>query len=157
MKRTVTMVILGCVVGLVGMVATGCGEKPDELGPYVEAFEAMDTYHEQLVSMEVALKADQPDMAARKSDIISEYLAAMDQIVLGKDKRILAGHNKVKRTLETALKKIVQPDFPTFPISAMKQIGVISEVVTIHINTLGRRWEEEARPTPFPLSYPGGD
>ena len=155
MKRMVTLVILGCVVGLSTMMATGCGEKQDELGPYVEAFKAMDTFHEQLVSMEVALKADQPAMAARTSDIIREYQAALEQITLGKDKRILAGHNKLKRTLETALKKIVEPDFPTFPISAMKQIGVIREVVTIHINTLGKRWAGEARPTEFPLSFPG--
>lgn len=156
MRRTATMVILGCMVGL-GGVATGCGEQVDELGPYVQAFGAMDQYHQQLVQMEVALKADQPAMAAGTSDVIREYLAAMDAITVGKDKRILAGHNKLKRTLENALKKIVQPDFPTFPISALKQIDLIGETVQVHVNTLQKRWVEEERPEPFPLSWPGKD
>lgn len=156
MRRTVTMVILGCVVGL-GGVTTGCGEKPDELGPYVEAYRAMDTYHQQLIEMETALKADQTAMAARTSDIIREYLAALDGITIGKDKRIGAGHNTVKRSLEHALKKIVEPDFPTFPISALKQIGLIRDVVKTHINTLEKRWNEEERPTAFPLAWPSGD
>ena len=156
MRRTMAVVV-GSLVVVGGIAMTGCGERPDELGPYVQAFQAMDTYHEQLVQMEVALKADQVALAAGTSEVITAYLADMEKVQLGKNKRIIAGHNKVKRTLAHALKKIVQPDFPTFPVSALKQINVIRGVVITHITTLEKRWIEEERPTEFPLSWPAKD
>ena len=157
MSRRTRMMVLWCMVGLGGIAAFGCGERVDELGPYVEAYRAMDTYHEQLLQMEVALKADQVALAHGTSDVIKAYLADLSTIQLGKDKRLVAGHNKVKRTLEYALKKIVQPDFATFPISAIKQIKAIRGVVIIHINTLGKRWAEDERVAEFPLSWPGDE
>jgi hypothetical protein len=156
-RRTMRMMVLWCMVGLGGIAVFGCGERVDELGPYVEAYRAMDPYHEQLLQMEVALKADQVALAAGTSDVIKAYLAELTTIQLGKDKRLVAGHNKVKRTLEHALKKIVQPDFPTFPISALKQIKVIRGVVIVHINTLGKRWAEDERVAEFPLTWPGDE
>lgn len=144
------------VVAIVSLtaLAIGCGERPDELGPYVERLQKADEYNQKLVEYKVFLKADQQDKAAMLSQTIEAYLADLETFGQTDDKKILAGHNALKRTLQGALKKIVEPDFPTFMISALKQIELIADGYEAHVNSLEKRWTEEERPGAFPLAWP---
>jgi hypothetical protein len=69
----------------------------------------------------------------------------------------MAGHNALKRRLGTSLKKIVEPDFPTFTISALKQIDIIREGYMVQLEMLQKRWEEEGRTEEFTLAWPGAE
>ena len=68
--------------------------------------------------------------------------------------KVMAGHNALKRKLGTSLKKIVEPDFPTFTISALKQIDIIQQGYVLHVDNLQSRWDKEARPGEFSLQWP---
>ena len=71
-----------------------------------------------------------------------------------KDKGIKAGHNSVKRALERSLKKLVEPDFPTFTVSAQKQCRIIRQALVNHFAALAKEWSEAGKTEPFPLKWP---
>lgn len=143
--------VLVCIVAL-----GGCGERPDELGPYVERLRGADEFNAKLVEFRYYLKSDQVDKAADVAPTIEKYVAFMTAFEI-EDKKIRAGHNALKRSLETSLKKIVEPDFPTFVISALKQIAIIEEGYVVHVNNLEKQWKEDGRPGDVGLSWPGSE
>lgn len=153
MKARTTAALVLAVVGLAAL-GLGCGERRDELGPYVERLREADAYNKKLVEYRNYLRADQSDKAAMLSKTIEAYLADLETFGQTEDKVILAGHNALKRKLQGSLKKIVEPDFPTFMISALKQIDLIKEGYQAHVESLQKRWDEEGRTAAFTLAWP---
>jgi hypothetical protein len=135
-------------------VLAGCGERPDELGPYVQTLKGADAFNQRLVEYRGYLKANETDKAAGVAQTIEEYLAFMETFGETDDKSIMAGHNALKRDLSTSLKKIVEPNFPTFVISALKQIDIIEHGYTVHVDNLRKRWAEEERTGSLDLAWP---
>lgn len=148
-------VLIYAVLGL-AMLGLGC-DRPDELGPYVKKLKEADTYNAKLVEYRYFLKSDQAAKAATLEETIQTYLAYLETFGHTRDKVIMAGHNALKRKLGTSLKKIVEPDFPTFTISALKQIDIIREGYIVQLEMLQKRWEEEDRTDEFTLAWPGGE
>ena len=144
-------------VFMVAVAAVGCGEGVDELGPYVEQLKQMDKYNKKLVEYRFYLKSDQPSKAAGLRETIEAYLNDMEGFGHTKDKFIKAGHNALKRDLKASLTKLVEPDFPTFTISGLRQIDLIEEGYTVHVNNLHKIWADEDRPGEPGLAWPGQD
>ena len=135
----------------------GCGEEIDELTPYVTSVEPLQKYHKTLVQYRKYLKTEgMANMAKDIREVIENYKAALEAINLPKDKKIRAAHNSLVRTLESSLVKLVQPDFPTFVPSAMKQINRIEKrVISGYNGQLQKQWERADKTDPFPLLWPG--
>ncbi len=144
-------------VFLVAAAVAGCGEQVDELGPYVEQLRQMDKYNKKLVEYRFHLKSDQASKAAGLRETIKSYLADMEAFGHTKDKFIKAGHNALKRALQSSLTKLVEPDFPTFTISGLRQIDLIEEGYTVHVENLDKLWAEEDRTGETGLAWPGQD
>ena len=133
----------------------GCGEPPDELTPYVEQLAKMQEYNEKLARYEVYLHNPGLERQARDvREVIQAYRDAMETFGKTKDKYIRAGHNNVKRALDRGLKQIVEPDFPTFTVSASKQIRNIRSSVEGNFVNLEKMWEEAGKTEPFALKWP---
>ena len=142
-------------VALAVLWMVGCGEKKDELGPYVERLQSTSHYWETLLSYKAYLKS--PDTESQAQDVkqvIEAFLAEMESFPQYDDKYITAGHNAVKRELARTLTQLVEPDFPTFTVSALKQILAIESAMVKLINNMGRRWEEAGKTEPYPLKWP---
>jgi len=138
----------------VGFVS-GCAEPPDELTPYVTKFEGMQKYNEKLSRYQVYLSNPGLERQARDvRQILQAYHDDMDKLDSTNDKFITATHNLIKRALARGLKKIVEPDFPTFTVSASKQIRNIRAEVEDHYANLERLWTEAGKTDPFPLKWP---
>ena len=149
-------VLIHAVLGL-AVLGLGCGGRKDELGPYVQKLKEADTYNAKLVEYRYFLKSDQAAKAATLEETIQAYLAYLETFGHTRDKVIMAGHNALKRRLGTSLKKIVEPDFPTFTISALKQIDIIREGYMVQLEMLQKRWAEEERTEEFTLAWPGAE
>lgn len=147
-------VLIHAALGL-AIFGLGCGEREDEMGPYVLKLQEVDTYNAKLVEYRYYLKADQSQKAAGLEETIEAYLAHLETFGQTRDKVIMAGHNALKRKLSTSLKKIVEPDFITFTISALKQIDIIREGYVIQVKMLQARWKKEGRTGEFTLAWPG--
>lgn len=133
----------------------GCGERPDQLGPYVTKLQTTQKHWETLVAYREYMKSPETESKARDlQQVIEAFQADLEGFGTFDDKYITAGHNTLKRALAHSLKKLVQPDFPTYTVSALKQINVLEEEVTSHLHNLGKRWKDEKRPGDFPLSWP---
>lgn len=145
------LLVVSIAVG--GLLA--CGEQVDELGPYVEQLQKMDEYNKKLVEYRFYLKSDQPRKAAGLRKTMEDYLAGMETFGLTDDKFIKAGHNALKRDLSSSLNKLVEPDFPTFTISALRQIALVEEGYNQHVENLAKRWAKEERAGEFTLAWPG--
>ena len=132
-----------------------CGEARDELTPYLAELKEMDQYNETLSRYAGYLKNPALERQARDiREVMAKYQADMETFGKTKDKYIKSGHNLIKRALARGQKQIVEPDFPTFTISAQKQIALIKETVQTHHSTLTKLWEEAGKTEPFPLKWP---
>ena len=138
-------------------VLLGCGEEVDELTPYVTAVAPLQKHHKTLVQYRKYLQTEgMTNMAKDIREVIQQYKEDLEAVNVPKDKKIRAAHNSLVRTLDNSLIKLVQPDFPTFVPSAMKQIGRIEKKVTSAYNgQLKVQWERADNPAPFPLVWPG--
>ena len=133
----------------------GCAEEADVLTPYVQGVEPFQKYHKTFVQYRSYLKTEgMSSMAKDVRKVIENYKGDMEAIQLPKDKKIRAAHNSLVRTLENSLIKLVQPDFPTFVPSAMKQIKRIEKRVKVYNDQLKMQWERGGRTDPFPLVWP---
>ena len=144
-------------VALAVLWMVGCGEKKDELGPYIERLQGTSQYWETLLSYKGYLKS--PDTEAQAQDVeqvIEAFLAEMEAFPAYDNKYITAGHNAVKRELARTLTQLVEPDFPTFTVSALKQISAIEGAMIKLINNMERRWQNEGKAEPYPIKWPGG-
>ena len=133
----------------------GCTEPPDELTPYVTQLGQMQKYNETLSRYQVYLSNPGLERQARDvREILQAYRDDMETFGKTKDKHIRATHNNVKRALDRGLKQIVEPDFPTFTVSASKQIRNIREKVEGNFVNVQKMWEEAGKTEPFPLAWP---
>ena len=74
MRVRADVVLIHAVLGM-ALFGLGCGERPDELGPYVEKLHEIGKYNAKLVEYRFYLKSDQAAKAAGLEQTI-EYLRA---------------------------------------------------------------------------------
>jgi len=135
-----------------GLVSCGGGKK-DELTPYIQTLQDLDRYSQQLMRYQVYLKTEcMTSQAHDVKEVMQTLLDELEKIEL-EDKYVRALNNKMKRTLKAAMRKLVEPDFPTFVPNAQKSIAVVEEeFITVYSN-LQRMWEEAGKTEPFPLKW----
>ncbi len=135
-----------------GLVACGGGKK-DELTPYIQTLQSLDNYSQQLMRYQVYLTTE--GMTSQAHDVKEIMQTLHDELekVEIEDKYLRALNNKMKRALKAAMRKLVEPDFPTFVPNAQKSISVVEdEFVTVYAN-LKKIWEDAGKTAPFPLKW----
>ena len=153
------MKVFTFVIVAAGMFSCG-GEKPDELGPYVQKLVELDgKYVDKIVEYQGYLST--PGMDQKAADIqqvmkdLHDELAAYPEI---ENKKISAMNNKLKRTIGDAdnagaRRKLVEPDVPTFVPNARSAIKmVLEEFIVVH-NNMEKMWVDGGRTEPFPLKW----
>tara|TARA_Y100001960_G_C14659767_1_gene820183 strand:+ start:877 stop:1338 length:462 start_codon:yes stop_codon:yes gene_type:complete len=147
-KTLLALITAAAVIG-------GCAEPPDELTPYVAQLEQIKEFNEQLSRYEIYLANPGLERQARDvRDVIQAYRETLDKIGSPDDKFIKATHNALGRALDRGLKQIVEPDFPTFTVSASKQIRTIRRSVEEHFDNLNKLWVKADKTEPFPHKWP---
>ncbi len=147
-KTLLTLAVAAVAVG-------GCAEPPDELTPYVIQLGPLQKYNEQLSRYQVYLGNPGLERQARDvREVIQAYREELDKVGSPDDKFIKATHNALARALDRGLKQIVEPDFPTFTVSASKQIRTIRRSVEDHFENLEKLWTKAGKTEPFPLKWP---
>ncbi len=149
--RAIAFVLLSCLLWACG------GEKKDDLGPYVAKLIELDgRYVKKIREYHVYLKT--PGMTDKAGDIMQvmqsfhDELAAYPEI---ENKKVNALHNEMQRTLKGVMRKLVEPDFPTFVPNAQRAINIVEEeLVVIQVN-LEKLWLDDERTDPFPLKWAG--
>ncbi len=142
-------------IAIAVIITWGCGEPLDELTPYVSRYQNFQGLNEKLERYHGYLKSPALERQARDIRVVIQaYSDSFENVELGKDKFIRASHNNVKRALARALTQLVEPDFPTFTISAQKQVNLIKDKVNEHFGNLDKLWKESGKTDPFPLNWP---
>ncbi len=132
----------------------GCGESVDELTPYVENFKSLQKYSETFVRYQQYLKTEgMTKMASDVEQVMQNYRKDLDALDKPEDKRLRALHNGMIRTIDSALRRLVEPDFPTFVPNAQKAISVINEGGVKVVNNLKKLWTDAGKTEPFPLIW----
>lgn len=142
--------ILFALVG--GLLACGGGKK-DELTPYIQTLQGLDHHSQQLMRYQVYLTTE--GMTSQANDVEKVMQTLLDELekIELEDKYLRALNNKMKRALKAAMRKLVEPDFPTFVPNAQKSISVVEgEFVTVYAN-LKKMWEDAGKTEPFPLKW----
>ena len=137
---------------VVGLLACG-GSKKDELTPYIQTLQGLDSHSQQLMRYQVYLTTE--GMTSQASDVEKVMQTLHDELekIELEDKYLRALNNKMKRALKAAMRKLVEPDFPTFVPNAQKSISVVEgEFVTVYAN-LKKIWEDAGKTEPFPLKW----
>ena len=135
-----------------GLVACG-GAKKDELTPYIQTLQDLDRHSQQLMRYQVYLTTE--GMTSQANDVEKVMQTLLDELekIELEDKYLRALNNKMKRALKAAMRKLVEPDFPTFVPNAQKSISVVEEeFVTVYAN-LKKIWEDAGKTEPFPLKW----
>ena len=139
-----------------GLVACGGGKK-DELTPYIQTLQGLEQHSQKLIRYQVYLKTE--GMTNQAHDIEAVMQTLLDELekVELEDKRLRALHNAMKRALKAAMRKLVEPDFPTFVPNAQKSISVVeTEFRKIYTN-LEVLWEKAGKTEPFPIKWQASD
>ena len=135
-----------------GLVACGGGKK-DELTPYIQTLQGLERYSQQLMRYQVYLTTEgMTNRAHDVKEVMQTLLDELEKIEL-ENKYIRALNNKMKRALKAAMRKLVEPDFPTFVPNAQKSISVIEEEFVIVYANLKKMWEDAGKTEPFPLKW----
>ena len=139
-----------------GLLACGSGKK-DELTPYIQTLQDLDSHSRQLMRYQVYLTTEgMTSQAHDVNQVMQTLLDELEKIEL-EDKYLRALNNKMKRALKAAMRKLVEPDFPTFVPNAQKSISVVEdEFVTVYAN-LKKIWEDAGKTEPFPLKWEAAD
>ena len=141
---------------LIALVVSGflaCGERKDELTPYIQTLQGLESHSQQLMRYQVYLTTE--GMTSQAHDVKKVMQSLLDELekIEIEDKYLRALNNKKKRALQAAMRKLVEPDFPTFVPNAQKSIAVVEEeFVTSYVN-LQKMWEEAGKTEPFPLKW----
>ena len=143
------------IVVPVALLIAACAGRPDELTPYVEKFASLNHYHETLIRYDKYLRNPALERQARDiREVLQKYSDELETFGATKDKFIRAGHNNVKRSVTRSLTQLVEPDFPTFTVSAKKQVASVKEAVLEQYENLAKQWEKAGKTEPFPLTWP---
>ena len=142
--------ILFVLVG--GLLACGGGRK-DELTPYIQTLQGLERYSQQLIRYQVYLTTE--GMTGQAHDVKEVMQALLDELekVELEDKRLRALHNAMKRALKAAMRKLVEPDFPTFVPNAQRGISVVEREFTKIYGNLEIMWEKAGKTEPFPIKW----
>ena len=152
------MKIASALLGLLALQWIACGEPPDELTPYISRYQNMDQLNDKLERYHTYLGSPALERQARDiRDVLQAYRDSVELFGKTKDKYIKASHNNVKRALSRALTQLVEPDFPTFTISAQKQVALIKDTVKSHYDNLEKLWRDAGKTEPFPMKWPGAE
>lgn len=135
-----------------GLLACG-GGRQDELTPYIQTLQGLERYSQQLMRYQVYLTTE--GMTNQAHDVEQVMQALLDELekVELENKRIRALHNAMKRALKAAMRKLVEPDFPTFVPNAQKSISVVEDEFTKIYGNLERMWQKAGKTEPFPLKW----
>ena len=141
---------------LIALVVSGllaCGGKKDELTPYIQTLQGLEGHSQKLMSYQVYLTTEgMTSQAHDVKEVMQTLLDELEKIEL-EDKRLRALHNASKRALKAAMRKLVEPDFPTFVPNAQKSISVVEDEFTKIYGNLEIMWEKAGKTEPFPLKW----
>ena len=130
-----------------------CEGKKDELTPYIQTLQGLDNYSQQLMRYQVYLTTEgMTSQAHDVEEVMQTLLDELEKVEL-EDKRLRALHNAKKRALKAAMRKLVEPDFPTFVPNAQKSIGRVEDEFTKIYGNLEIMWERAGKTEPFPLKW----
>ena len=135
-----------------GLFACGGGKK-DELTPYIKTLQDLNVHTEKLIRYQQYLKTEgMTNKAHDIEEVMQTLLAELEKVEL-EDKRLRALHNTGKRGLKAAMRKLVQPDFPTFVPNAQKSIAVVQDEFEKVYSNLEKMWKDSGKTEPFPLHW----
>jgi len=138
------------------LVLVGCGgERKDEMGPYVIKLREFDSvYVQKLIQYREYLSTD--GMAEKAADIevvMQDFYDALKQYPEINDKKVKALHNELARTVKGSMRKLVEPDFPTFVPNAQSAIRMVIEELTVIHRNLEKLWIDSGRTDAFTLEW----
>jgi hypothetical protein len=138
------------------LVLVGCGgEKKDEMGPYVIKLKEFDSvYVQKLIQYREYLSTD--GMAEKAADIevvMQGFYDALKQYPEINNKKVKALHNELARTVKGSMRKLVEPDFPTFVPNAQSAIRMVVEELTVIHRNLEKLWIDSGRTDAFTLEW----
>ena len=138
------------------LVLVGCGgEKKDEMGPYVIKLREFDSvYVQKLIQYREYLSTD--GMAEKAADIevvMQNFYDALKQYPEINNKKVKALHNELARTVKGSMRKLVEPDFPTFVPNAQSAIRMVIEELTVIHRNLEKLWIDSGRTDAFTLEW----
>ncbi|MYI63815.1 MAG: hypothetical protein F4105_19575 [Gemmatimonadetes bacterium] len=142
------LILFALVSGLLA-----CGEKRDELTPYIQTLQGLESHSQQLMRYQKYLTTE--GMTSQAHDVEQVMLNLLDELekVELEDKRLRALHNAMKRAIKAAMRKLVEPDFPTFVPNAQKSIGRLEDEFTKIYGNLELMWQRAGKTEPFPLKW----
>ena len=142
------LILFALVSGLLA-----CGEKRDELTPYIQTLQGLESHSQQLMRYQRYLTTE--GMTSQAHDVAQVMQTLLDELekVELEDKRLRALHNAKKRAIKAAMRKLVEPDFPTFVPNAQKSIGRLEDEFTKIYGNLEIMWERAGKTEPFPLKW----
>ena len=142
------LILFALVSGLLA-----CGEKKDELTPYIQTLQGLESHSQQLMRYQRYLTTE--GMTSQAHDVEQVMQTLLDELekVELEDKRLRALHNAMKRALKAAMRKLVEPDFPTFVPNAQKSIGRVEDEFTKIYGNLELLWQRAGKTEPFPLKW----
>ena len=142
------LILFALVSGLLA-----CEGKKDELTPYIQTLQGLNNYSQQLMRYQVYLTTEgMTSQAHDVEEVMQTLLDELEKVEL-EDKRLRALHNAKKRALKAAMRKLVEPDFPTFVPNAQKSIGRVEDEFTKIYGNLEIMWERAGKTEPFPLKW----
>ena len=130
-----------------------CGEKKDELTPYIQTLQGLESHSQKLMKYQGYLTTEgMTSQAHDVEEVMQTLLDELEKVEL-EDKRLRALHNAMKRALKAAMRKLVEPDFPTFVPNAQKSIGRVEDEFTKIYGNLELLWQRAGKTEPFPLKW----
>ena len=140
------------VLVAVGLLACGGGKK-DEVTPYIKTLQQVDVHSQKLARYQTYLKTEGMTNKAHDTEDVMKTLKSELEKVQLEDKRLRALNNTMKRSLDAAMRKLVQPDFPTFVPNAQKSISVVEDEFTKVYLNLDKLWKDAGNTEPFPIKW----
>ncbi|MXW79839.1 MAG: hypothetical protein F4Z57_12815 [Gemmatimonadetes bacterium] len=142
------LILFALVSGLLA-----CGEKRDELTPYIQTLQGLESHSQQLMRYQKYLTTEgMTSQAHDVEQVMQNLLDELEKVEL-EDKRLRALHNAMKRAIKAAMRKLVEPDFPTFVPNAQKSIGRLEDEFTKIYGNLELMWQRAGKTEPFPLKW----
>jgi len=95
-------------------------------------------------------------MAQKAADIevvMQDFYDALKQYPEINDKKVKALHNELARTVKGSMRKLVEPDFPTFVPNAQSAIRMVVEELTVIHRNLEKLWIDSGRTDAFTLEW----
>lgn len=132
----------------------GCGDKVDELGPYILKMKMLEKYGAELLKYEGYLTNEETiEKGKDLKTLIDAFHKDVFSMPIPENKHLKAVHNSLRRSLDESKKKLKDPDSLTFVVSARKRITNVKEAALKLCNNLKKIWEEEGRGE-FPIKMP---